>query len=194
MNNDSIYLVDEFVNVSDGDAIRLFPFGRIIKGGEEHLFTPELAAKFRLPHFRPPIKLGSHEDSTPGGGTLNRLEVRDDGLYGWPELTEKGVKAIQEGDYRYQSPEVIWEDGGLEDPTSGDLITGPLIVGMALLHTPHLGEPAALYSVEPIQTGEVNMTLETVEVPQKWYEGILDFFSTKEKEPEAEPAQVEEDA
>lgn len=189
-NLDSIYLIDEYVSVMPGDPFRLFPFGRIVKDGNEIDFTPEFASKFKLPHFKPPIKRGSHNDDTPAGGFIVGLEVREDGLYAIPEFNEKGIQAVNDGDYRYHSPEVVWGDGPVfENPETGEYIHGPLIVGDALLHMPHLGESAALYTVEPIR--EVNMTekVETVEVPKKWYDGVFAMFQAKEPEPIEEPKQ-----
>lgn len=168
--------------------IRLFPFGKLVKNGVERIITPELAATFRLPHFKPPLKLGSHEEATPGGGTIVSLEVGDDGLYGLIETTVKGAKAIAEKLFNYHSPEVIWSDGWIENPETGDRITGPLIVGDALLHTPHLGEAAALYTIEPIDThGGVHMS-ETVTVPTSlWDRMTARLFDNPEPKPE--PAQ-----
>ena len=153
-DNKSDYLIDVFATVKPGVAYRLFPFGVIVKNGVKREITPEYARRFRLPHFKPPIKLGSHADTTPAGGFIVGLEVRDDGLYAIPEHTEQGAAVLADGSYRYHSPEVIWEGGGLENPADGEEIAGPLIVGDALLHTPHLGEAAALYNVEPMHGGD----------------------------------------
>lgn len=147
-------ILDDFVTVKPGQPYRLFPFGVVVKNGRKHNITPEMAARFRLPHFKPPVKLGSHSDTTPAGGHIVGLEVRQDGLYALTELNDKGAAALEDGAYRYHSPEVIWEGGALEDPTTGEPINGPLIIGDALLHTPHLGEAAALYTIEPIKEGE----------------------------------------
>src|SRR5512139_4007279 len=159
---DTTYLIDNYVTTNQGPAYRLFPFGVIYKNGKRREITPEYAAQFKLPHFRPAVKLGSHEDTTPAGGFIVALEVRDDGLYAVPEWNEKGETAMQDGAYRYHSPEVLWDDGAIENPADGSLITGPLILGDALLHMPHLGEATALYSIEPI-TEEQKM--ENVTVP-----------------------------
>lgn len=177
---DSIFIIDEFVNVRPGEPFRLLPFGTLIKGGKEHNITPELAAEFKLPHFKPPIKLGSHEEETPAGGHIVGLFVGHDGLYAETEFTDKGGKAVLDGDYKYHSPEVIWE-GGLEDPDTGLIIEGPMIVGDALLHTPHLGEAAALYQVTK-EKGENNMG-DTVEVPIKFWDKFMAglFVSPPEK-------------
>lgn len=182
--NGSTFLIDAFVNVRPGEPYRLFPFGKVVKGGREHEITAEYASKFRLPHFKPPIKLGSHEETTPAGGQLVGLEVRADGLYGIPEYTDRGNLAIAEGDYRYHSPEVIWDEGGLEDPATGEIIPGPLIIGDALLHTPHLGEAAALYSITPIRK-EAGM--ENVSIPASLFERFLAVIGLGEK-PAALPA------
>lgn len=135
----------EYVTTTAGEPYRLFPFGVLVKNGQKRNITPEYARTFKLPHFKPPVKLGSHDERTPAGGHIVGLEVRDDGLYAIPEFTEQGQNSLRNGDYRYHSPEVIWDGGELEDPTTGDLMKGPFIVGDALLHTPHLGEAAALY-------------------------------------------------
>ena len=182
------YLIDEFVHTQAGEPFRLFPFGKLFKSGKLREVTPESAKSFNLPHFKPPIKLGSHLDETAAGGTISALEVRDDGIYAVPEYTDKGNKAIEEGDYRYNSPEIIWGDQALEDPATGDMITGPLIVGVALLHTPHLGEAAALYRMEPVEDNheELNMTEEMVSVPI--LEKVVAIFRPeKDEEQELEP-------
>ena len=178
------YLLTEYVSVTPGEPYRLFPFGKIVKDGEVRHITPELAAQFKLPHFKPPIKRGSHADEAPAGGHIQALEVREDGLYAIPEFNEKGLQTVTDGDYRYHSPEVIWSDGPVfEHPESGAMIHGPLIVGDALLHTPHLGEAAALYSVEPNTEG--NMTEQTRwEKFQAWFE---EKFEQPEPAPEPEP-------
>jgi hypothetical protein len=174
---DSIYLLDEFAAVTPGTPYRLFPFGRVVKGGVAHEITREYAATIKLPHFKPPIKLGSHDEATPAGGFIVGLEVRDDGLYALPEFTDKGAQAITDGDYRYHSPEIIWENSALENPTDGAPINGPLILGDALLHTPHLGEAAALYSIEPqSKQGENQMAEDTVSVPKSLWESITSLF------------------
>lgn len=175
------FLLDRFVSVRPGEPFRLFPYGKIIKGGETIDITPELAGAFRLPHFRPPIKLGGHDDDAPAGGHLIGLEVRDDGLYGLPEYTERGTSVVTGGDYRYQSPEVIWEGAGFEDPTTGDLIEGPLIVGVALLHQPHLGEAAALYSIQ-VQRSEPMS--ETIAVPVPFWEKAMGLLLPGRSNPE----------
>jgi len=188
----SDYLLDNFVNVQPGQPYRLFPFGKIVKGGKARVITREFAATFSLPHFKPPIKMGSHKDETPAGGHIVGLEVRADGLYAVPEFNERGGQALADGAYRYHSPEVIWEDGGLEDPQTGAILAGPLIVGDALLHTPHLGEAAALYSVEPIERSQ-SMAEDTVQVPKSLWEKIEErFFSRRlPVEPEVETSKPE---
>ena len=179
---DSVFLLDEFVATRPGEPFRLFPFGRVVKDGHVREITPELAALFKLPHFKPPIKLGNHADETPAGGHIVGLEVRDDGLYAIPEYTDQGTGVLERGDYRYHSPEIIWENGYLEHPETGDPIMGPLIVGDALLHTPHLGEAARLYSVE-IQ----ERTMESVQVPASLWDKFMAIFDKKMAEPEPKP-------
>ena len=183
-------LFDEFVNVKTGEAYRLFPFGRIVKNGKVREITPEFAATIKLPHFKPAIKLGSHEDVTPAGGHIVALEVRADGLYAVPEFNDKGTQALQDGAYKYHSPEIIWE-GGLENPTDGSVISAPLIMGDALLHTPHLGEAAALYSVEVIESNKENQSMENVTVPASLWEKFIAFIDSRLAPPPApEPVEV----
>jgi hypothetical protein len=174
----SNYILDKFMSTKPGEPYRLFPFTEITRGGVTRKITPEYAAQFKLPPFKPPVKLGSHEDTTPAGGHITRLEVREDGLYAHTELTEKGGKAIAEGDYRYHSPEVIWDDGALE--TSDGVIYGPLIVGDALLHTPYLGESTAFYTSK-----EIEMAENTVAVDKGLLEKLLDLLKPATPEPSA---------
>ncbi len=186
-------LSDNFVTMSPGEAIRFLPYGPIFKGGKKRNITKELASLFKLPHFKPPLKLGSHADDAPSGGSLIGIEVGEDGIYVKTELTEKGKKTIDEGDFRYFSPEVVWGDdgGGYEDPKTGKIIRGPLLAGLALLHTPHLGEAAALYSYEVGVTAEQltevqNMTVndDTVQVDKTVWEGLVGMFKKDNPEPE----------
>jgi hypothetical protein len=181
-----LYLLEDYVATRPGEPYRLFQFGRIIKNGKVREITKEVAAAFKLPHFKPPVKLGSHDETTPAGGHIIGLEVREDGLYAVPEFTDKGAQALEEGAYRYHSPEVIWSDGGLEDPVTGEMIQGPLIVGDALLHTPHLGEAAALYSIEPI-VKEKNDMAETIEVPTGLWDKFVAWFGKRVDEAEPQP-------
>jgi hypothetical protein len=186
---DNTYLFDQFVFTQAGEPYRLFPFGRVVKNGNVREITPEYARKFKLPHFKPPIKLGSHEEETPAGGHIIGLEVREDGLYAIPEWNEKGLGAIRDGAYRYQSPEVVWDDGGLEDPQSGDYIMGPLILGDAMLHTPHLGEAAALYEVQIVKEKK----METVNIPTSFWEKFTAFLDAKLNPPQEAPPALPED-
>lgn len=179
---DKTYIIDQFVNTQAGEPFRLFPFGAIVKNGNRREITPEFAKQIKLPHFKPPIKLGSHEDATPAGGHIIGLEVRPDGLYAIPEWNENGIKAMHDGAYRYHSPEIIWADGAIENPTSGEMMNGPLIIGDALLHTPHLGEAAALYE-SVIQETQENRTMaeETINLPKGiWDQYIAPLFSKPE--------------
>ena len=165
------YAITEYLAVAPGEPFRLLPFGTLVKNGRRRDITPEVARAFRLPHFRPAIKLGSHADTTPAGGHIVGLEVRDDGLYAVPEFNDEGAAALARGAYRYHSPEIVW-DGGMEDPRTGAMQQGPLIVGDALLHTPHLGEAAALYAAE-VSKGAMSMSNDTVTVPVSWLDRLL---------------------
>ena len=184
----STYFIDEYVSVKPGEAFRLLPFGKIIKNGQIREITKELASKFKLPHFLPPIKRGSHAEEAPAGGHITALEVRDDGLYAIPEYNEQGIQALENGDYRYHSPEIIW-DGWLENPKTGEKIEGPLIVGDALLHTPHLGEATALYTV--VQ-GDETMTTNGDMVSVSTLDKIFGWFQASQPEVEPEPEPVQE--
>lgn len=191
MYSADFFSIDEYVSVKAGEPYRLLPFGTVVKGGKRHEITPAFAAMFKLPHFKPPIKLGSHEDTTPAGGSIVKLEVRQDGLYAFPEVTAKGNKALDEGDYRYHSPEILWEDSAIENPQTGEMVSGPFIVGDALLHTPHLGEATALYTFEPQKQKELKM--QEMNVPkEQWdlFQAFKNLFSPKKEEPEKKPPEI----
>lgn len=181
---DRNFAITKFITTTAGTPFLLLPFGPLVKNGRVIEITRELAAKFKLPHFKPPIKLGSHDDETPAGGHIIGLQVGEDGLYAIPEWNPRGTSSLELGEYRYNSPEIIWEGGGYEDPVTGDSIPGPLIVGDALLHTPHLGERTALYTAvetpvseaENLERGNI-MTdqIETLSVPASVFDRIFDF-------------------
>ena len=181
----SLFLFEEYVTTAPGEPFRLFPFGSIFKNGTVRELTREIAARFKLPHFKPPIKRGGHAEDSPAVGHIVGLEVREDGLYAVPQYTEEGLQVLARGDFRYHSPEIIWEGGGLEDPATGALIEGPLIVGDALLHMPHLGEAAALYHVEVFEgeDGGDPVTTDSVQVPVSIWERFLDSFTSRSQEP-----------
>jgi hypothetical protein len=183
---EKVSIIDKFITLTPGDGFRIFPFGSIYKNGVKREMTPEFAKQITLPHFRAPIKLGSHDDTTPAGGFITKLEVREDGLYAIPEWNDAGKKAIQDGAYRFNSPEILWE-GGLENPTDGSMISAPMVLGTALLHMPHLGEATALYSIEPTTTEEKLMS-ENVTIPQNmWDKFIAPLFA---REPEVQTVEV----
>lgn len=165
-------LIQDFVTVRPGEPFRLFPFGTIYKGGRKREITPEYAKGINLPHFRAPIKLGSHDETTPAGGFITALEVREDGIYAVPEWNEKGLQALIDGAYRYNSPEILWA-GGLENPSDGSAINAPLILGTALLHTPHLGEATAMYEVEVIETDKENNMEENITFPKSLWDRFV---------------------
>jgi len=183
MTADSIFLIDQFVTVTPGEPFRLFPFGDIHKNGRTVTLTPEMARQFRLPHFKPPIKLGSHNDETPAGGHIIGLEVRGDGLYAIPEWNDSGTAAIHSGAYRYHSPEVVWE-GEILDSSTGTVIPAPLILGDALLHMPALGEATAFYQVE---THGGEPMSEMTQVPTSLWDRIMDRFFSADIDPTPEP-------
>jgi len=166
MSETTYLVVDNHASLIPGSSYRLLPFGKIVKGGKDRYITPENARDFKLPHFKVPIKLGSHKEETPAGGWIIGLEVQDDGIYAKTELNPEGISADEKKSYRYHSPEIIWDDGALEAPDGG-LIEGPIIMGDAWLHTPHLGEAAALYNVEPFENIKevTSMGEDTVSIP-----------------------------
>ncbi len=183
------YLVSEnFVSVTAGNPFRVFPFGVIYKNGVRREITPEFAKSIKLPHFKPPIKLSSHDDSAPAGGFITGLEVREDGLYVIPEWNEAGLKAISEGAYRYNSPEISWT-GGIENPETGSVMNAPTILGTALLHTPHLGESTALYTIEK---GEQPMS-ENITVPTSLWDKYIAPLLVKQEVQEVIKEVIPED-
>lgn len=187
-NMETTLIKDEFVATQPGEPYRLFKFGKLVKNGITRVITPEFASRFKLPHFKPAIKLGSHNDPTPAGGHIIGLEVRADGLYAVPEWNDAGSKAVGEGAYRYHSPEVIWEDGALENPQDGSLISGPLVIGDALLHMPHLGEAAAMYEIEiqPMEEPMEDQTTIPSPIKELWEKFVASLAPVK-----AEPERIE---
>jgi hypothetical protein len=181
--SDSFFTIENFVTAKPGDPYRLLPYGTISKGGRKVNITPEFAAKLRLPHYKPPIKLGSHAETTPAGGHIVALEAREDGIYAIPEYVPAGERALADGNYRYHSPEVLFQ--GYMEATDGTKMYAPLILGDALLHSPHLGELSALYTAEVTQ--ELHMS-ENVTVPASLFEKFMSKFFPETPAPVEPPA------
>lgn len=182
--SDKTYLLDSYVTEKPGDPFRLFQYKSIFKGGKKREITKE--TKFNFPQWSPQIKLGSHKDECPAGGSITSLDYRDDGIWANVELNEEGREAFEKGKWKFQSPEVIWE-GGVEDPDNGEIIEGPLIVGVALLHTPHLGNDAALYTYEQLEDNSMTELTEVVEQNTTVMKKILSIFEKPEPEPAPQP-------
>lgn len=188
--NDSIFVVDRYLTLTPGEPIRLLPIGKLVKNGNARELTKEFLAKFKLPGWFPAIKLGSHEDETPAGGHITDLEVREDGLWGIPELNDEGRKALEEGRYRYFSPEILWS-GYIENSETGDKIEGPVLMGLALLHNPHLAQRASLYHVEAIDEGVIQMAETNQDmVSVGALERLKEFFAPAQP-PAPEPQEVQ---
>lgn len=168
---------------------RWLPFGTITKNGRSLVVDEKFAAALKLPHFRPPIKLGSHDELTPAGGHILAFETRADGIYVMPEYNPAGEKALSEGHYRYHSAEIITR-GAMELP-DGTRLEAPIILGDAFLHTPHLGEQAALYTAEVIK--ELDHMSDDVTIPVPLLKQLFSFLN-RAPEPPAAPAPVEPSA
>lgn len=167
-----------------GEPYLWMQYGPIWKDGKLHNVTPEYAQQFKLPPFKPPVKLGSHDDNAPAGGHIVKHELREDGIWVYPEYIPNGEKAVTEGHYKYHSPEVVWS-GFMEDSHTGQKIEGPFIWGDALLHTPHLGESTALYSVNK----ESDMS-ETVTMPASLWEKFIGGWKKDAPLEQADPTPV----
>lgn len=201
-DTEHVFIRDDFVTITPGEPFRLFPLTTIFKDGIPRNLK-EIAHSIKLPPWSPPIKRGSHADDAPAVGHIRKLQIvgdgsaPTDGIYGIPDYTEEGLRLVNDGDFKYQSPEMIW-DGQLEDSETGELIDGPFIVGTALLHMPHLGQAAALYSTDPIiDDGGVTMS-ETVTVPVSWLDRLFGRDNQpqpteQETEKPPEPTGVEPD-
>jgi hypothetical protein len=90
----------------------------------------------------------------------------------------------------------------MENPTNGDKIEGPMIVGDAFLHTPHLGQAAALYTSEAVR-GTLLPATDKEQTKPKDYEvtsnmdnkieqAIDKFTAWLERQPADETAPVDE--
>jgi hypothetical protein len=186
-NPEYVYFAQEdYVKVKAGEPFRLLPLRTIYKQGKPR-DVRAMAGYFKLPPWDPAIKLGSHKESAPAGGHIKRIEVREDGIYAIPEFTEKGLRAMKDGDFKYQSPEVIWDDGFIEDDKTGNKIAGPFIVGAALHHMPHLGQDAALYSVGALDSDGGATVTEMVTAPASLWDKAFSFLGKAEPNPPAEP-------
>lgn len=89
------------------------------------------------------LPLNIEHDEVGGAiGSIQSVEVRDDGMYALFDLTPKGKEKLEEGGFSYLSPEIRWHT---EDVVSGADI-GPTLAGAAATNYPFWGDRTAMYS------------------------------------------------
>ena len=83
-----------------------------------------------------------HDDVGGAIGSIQSVELKDDGVYAIFDLTPKGKTKLEEGEFSYLSPEIRW---ATEDVKSGEDI-GPSLAGAAATNYPFWGNRTAMYS------------------------------------------------
>jgi len=112
--------------------------------------TPEMRASF-IANFNANVRkvgelpLDYDHDHTPAPGWITALESEGNSLYADVRLTPSGRKSIEDGEYRFFSPE--WHPDW-EDPETGAK-HGPTLFGGGLTNKPFFRGMAALQCSEP---------------------------------------------
>ena len=144
--------VDPFAYV-EGQPFRIFPIGTFKRGERTIELTAERLQRIEQnyntgnhPRWKVPIYFGHPTDAEadpPKVGNAVRLEYRDgDGLYAYPEFTDDGKKAVQDGAYQYVSPGIIW--AGYTDQSGKEI--SDVLDHIALTNRPWFGSQTAIFS------------------------------------------------
>lgn len=150
----SIRWVEPFA-YKPGEPFRIMPVGDFKRGDRELKITKDrleaLAANANngRPRWHIPLYLGHPTEQNPDPpkvGNVTKLEVRDDGLYAFPEWTGDGEKAVTDGAYQFNSPGVMWSlNGSAYADEKGNKFDN-VLDHVALTNKPWFGRATALFS------------------------------------------------
>lgn len=98
-----------------------------------------------------------HDDLGGAIGSIQSVQLQDDGLYAIFDLTPKGKEKLEEGGFSYLSPEIRWNT---IDVVSGEDI-GPTLAGAAATNYPFWGNRTAMYSDQAIDRLGKDYPIET---------------------------------
>lgn len=154
--NNSLHWVDRYSadKVLSGDPVLLLPLmpgGYHRWGVKSDPITHDVLQTI-LANFMQRSQIGGivgniplnveHDEISGKIGLISNLEMGDDGLYAYFELTPKGQELLGDDAFDYLSPEIVWSFQDIE--TGQDV--GPVLVGAAVTNYPFFGEKTAMYS------------------------------------------------
>lgn len=149
--------VDPFAYKS-GEPFRVFPLGVFKRGGrtidltEQRLREMESNYNAKRPRWEIPIYFGHPTETNPDppkGGNVKRVEFRPgDGLYAYPEYTDEAKRKVENGEYQYISPGVLWSLGGSVYSDENGEEHDNVIDHIALTNRPFFGRRTAIFSSE----------------------------------------------
>jgi len=152
-------VIDLFMadKVLAGEPVRILPISTdgeaFWRWGRELEITPEIAAAL-VANFEKRASVGAHQTNLPLNiehvdtqgkiGIYESVVLQEDGVYATFDLTEKGRKLLEDGDFDYLSPEIIFD---MVDTHTGEDV-GPYFVGCAVTNYPFFGDATAMFSRE----------------------------------------------
>ncbi len=157
MAQNNIRFVEPFA-FSDGQPFRIMPMGEFQRGERKIAIVKtdleQMAANYATgkPRWKIPIYAGHPTDKQPDPpsvGYVQKLEVRDDGLYAYPEYNDDGKVMIDKGQYRYNSPGVLWSKNGSTYADEQGKQHDNIVDHIALTNRPFFGQNTALFSADP---------------------------------------------
>jgi len=138
-----------------GQPFRVMPLGTFKRGERTLTITKDdlaqMAANFESgrPRWKVPLYFGHptvEQPDPPKIGNVQKLEVRDDGLYAVPEYTGKGKASVEAGEYQFVSPGVLWNKNGSAYVDEQGRQFDNVIEHVALTNRPFFGQHVALFS------------------------------------------------
>jgi len=138
-----------------GKPFRVMPLGTFKRGDRTLTITQDdlqqMAANFEggRPRWKVPVYFGhptAEQPDPPKAGNVASVEVRDDGLYAVPEYTDKGKASVEDGEYQFVSPGVLWDKNGSAYVDEQGRQFDNVIEHVALTNRPFFGQHVALFS------------------------------------------------
>jgi len=138
-----------------GKPFRVMPLGTFKRGDRTLTITKDdlaqMAANFEggRPRWKVPVYFGhptAEQPDPPKAGNVASVEVRDDGLYAVPEYTDKGKASVEDGEYQFVSPGVLWDKNGSAYVDEQGRQFDNVIEHVALTNRPFFGKHVALFS------------------------------------------------
>lgn len=184
----TVLWIDPF-KYTEGQPFRVFPIGKFKRGDrtlditEQRLREMEKNYNAKNPRWEIPIYFGHPIDNQPDppkGGNIKRLEFKPgDGLYAHPEYTDAAKKSVENGEYQYVSPGVLWSLGGSTYADENGNEFDNVIDHVALTNRPFFGHKTAIFSSDEGLMKEADKQMDSFSQFKEWFAELFKDYDTE---------------